>query len=304
MEKRVFGRTGMNVSVLGFGGAEIGFQGVEPDTVAHLLNSALDAGLNVIDTAECYAGSEELIGMAVSHRRDDFHLFTKVGHRGSFDVPAWDKDSIAFSIDQSLRRLRTDRLDLIQLHSCSEDILRRGEVILALQNAKAAGKTRFIGYSGDGNAARFAINCGAFDTLQTSLNIADQESIDTLLPLTREKEMGVIIKRPVANVAWREKTLPTNTYYQAYWERLQSLKFDFIEEGSASNGRLSEQVAIALRFTLMNSGVHTAIVGTTQPERWQQNAVEVAKGPLPKEQYDAIRSRWKQIAAKDWVAQG
>lgn len=300
MEKRAFGRTGMNVSVLGFGGAEIGYQGVEVETVANLLNTAIDAGLNVIDTAECYAGSEELIGAAVSHRRDDYFLFTKAGHRGSYDVPAWDKESITFSIEQSLRRLRTDRIDLVQLHSCTEDVLRKGDAIEALQQAKAAGKTRFIGYSGDGKAAKYAISCGAFDTLQTSLNIADQEAIDELLPLTRQKEMGVIIKRPVANVAWREKTLPTNTYYQTYWERLQLLHYDFINNGSD----LNDQVALALRFTLMNAGVHTAIVGTGRPERWQQNAIEVAKGPLPKEQYDAIRSRWKQVAQQDWVGQG
>ncbi len=301
MEKRAFGRTGMNVSVLGFGGAEIGFQGIDTDTVAQLLNGALDAGLNVIDTAECYAGSEELIGAAVSHRRDDFYLFTKAGHRGSFDVPAWDRASITFSIEQSLRRLRTDRLDLVQLHSCSEDILRRGEVIEALQQAKSAGKARFIGYSGDGSAAKYAIKSGAFDTLQTSVNIADQDAIDEILPLTREKEMGVIIKRPIANVAWREKTLPTNTYYHTYWERLQNLKYDFID---SDNGKLNEEVAIALRFTLMNPGVHTAIVGTTQPDRWQQNAVEVAKGPLPKETFQSIRARWKEVSSRNWVAQG
>lgn len=303
MEKRGFGRTEMNVSVLGFGGAEIGYHAVDVDTVARLLNGALDAGLNVIDTAECYAGSEELIGKTVSHRRDDYYLFTKVGHRGSFDVPAWDRNSIIFSIEQSLRRLKTDRLDLVQLHSCAEDILRKGEAIEALQQAKTEGKTRFAGYSGDGNAAKFAIKCGAFDALQTSLNIADQESIDELLPLTRQKQMGVIIKRPVANVAWREKTLPTNTYYHTYWERLQQLQYSFLNFES-DNGHLNDEVATALRFTLMNDGVHTAIAGTTRPERWQQNAMEVAKGPLPQEQYEAIRQRWKQIAQRDWVGQG
>ena len=80
IEKRVFGRTGLEVSALGFGGAEIGFEAAAPATVAALLNEALDAGLNVVDTAECYLNSEELIGEAVSHRRDEFLLFTKCGH--------------------------------------------------------------------------------------------------------------------------------------------------------------------------------------------------------------------------------
>ena len=80
MQRRPFGRTDMQVSVLGFGGAEIGFEKATPDAVAALLGDALDAGLNVIDTAECYLQSEELIGKAVSSRRDDFYLFTKCGH--------------------------------------------------------------------------------------------------------------------------------------------------------------------------------------------------------------------------------
>ena len=80
MEKRQLGKTDMQVSVLGFGGAEIGYEGASAETVERLLNSALDAGLNVIDTAECYHSSEELIGQTVSRRRDEFYLFTKVGH--------------------------------------------------------------------------------------------------------------------------------------------------------------------------------------------------------------------------------
>ena len=287
----------MNVSVLGFGGAEIGFQNIDTFVVSMLLNSALDAGLNVIDTAECYADSEELIGAAIADRRDDYYLFTKCGHKGSYDVAAWDRDSITASIDQSLKRLRTDHLDLVQLHSCSEETLRKGEAIEALQQAKADGKTNFIGYSGDGPAAVYAIETGIFDALQTSLNIADQEAIELLLPLASQKEMGVIIKRPVANVAWKEKSRPENFYYQPYWDRLQTLKYDFI------NGHLSDEVATALRFTLMHPQVHTAIVGTTQPQRWQQNALEVSKGPLPQESYNEIRRRWNQVVQTDWIGQ-
>jgi aryl-alcohol dehydrogenase-like predicted oxidoreductase len=72
MEKRQLGSTDMHVSVLSFGGAEIGYEGATSETVEKLLNSALDAGLNLVDTAECYETSEELIGQTVSHRRDEF----------------------------------------------------------------------------------------------------------------------------------------------------------------------------------------------------------------------------------------
>lgn len=298
MEKRKYGNTDMEVSVLGFGGAEIGFQGASPKTVSELLNSALDAGLNVIDTAECYVNSEELIGEAIAGRRNNYYLFTKCGHSPeSYEIGAWSKAEIRESIDRSLKRLKTDRIDLVHLHSCSEDELRKGDVIEALQEAKQAGKTRYIGYSGDGQAALYAITCGAFDSLQTSVNICDQESIDLLLPQALQKGMGVIAKRPVANAAWKEKTFPDYFYIQEYWRRLQELKFDFI------NGRLSEEIGIALRFTLSVPGVCTAIVGTTQARRWQENAKLLEKGALSAEQFENIRKRWKEIAKKEWVGQ-
>src|SRR5207302_7562245 len=197
MEKRRLGKTDMEVSVLGFGGSEIGYERASPETVAKLLNSALDAGLNVIDTAECYYNSEDLIGQAVSVRRREFYLFTKCGHPHGMESGAnWSKESILENVQRSLARLKTDRLDLVQLHSCSESTLRKGEVIDALQTAREKGYTRYIGYSGDSRAAHFAVECGAFDTLQTSISIADQEANDLTLPLAREKKIGVIAKRP------------------------------------------------------------------------------------------------------------
>src|SRR5205814_7411021 len=105
MEKRQFGNTDMQVSVLGFGGAEIGFQGATEETVARLLNGALDAGLNVIDTGECYEGSEELIGRTVANRRADYFLFTKCGHPRGVGSEDWSPGSLLESIERSLRRL-------------------------------------------------------------------------------------------------------------------------------------------------------------------------------------------------------
>ncbi|PYK29839.1 MAG: aldo/keto reductase, partial [Verrucomicrobia bacterium] len=137
MEKRRLGKTDMDVSVIGFGGSEIGYENASRGTVAALLNSALDAGLNVIDTAECYHDSEELIGQAVSDRRKEFYLFTKCGHpHGIGEHANWSKDSILESIQRSLKRLKTDKIDIVQLHSCSEAELRKGEAIEALQTAR------------------------------------------------------------------------------------------------------------------------------------------------------------------------
>jgi aryl-alcohol dehydrogenase-like predicted oxidoreductase len=298
MEKRTLGRTGMAVTVIGFGGAEIGYQGVDPATVARLLNEALDAGMNVIDTAECYPGSEALIGDAVGHRRGDFFLFTKCGHDGkSFHLPDWDPRMLAQQIDRSLQRLKTDRLDLLQLHSCSESQLRQGDVIAAVQKARDAGKTRFIGYSGDGAAAKFAVESGAFDTLQTSVSIADQEPLDLTLPLCVRHNLGVIAKRPIANVAWKNKGTFLGGYDKAYWERLQLLKYPFLDNP------LGEAVATALRFTLSCPGVTVAIAGTSKPGRFKENAAMAAAGPLPPTEFDAIRARWKAAAGPTWGGQ-
>src|SRR5258707_13788076 len=85
MEQRTLGKTGMNVTVLGYGGAEIGFRNVPAATVDQLINGALDAGLNVIDTAECYIASEEMIGKTVARRPHEYFPFTKCGHRSEGD---------------------------------------------------------------------------------------------------------------------------------------------------------------------------------------------------------------------------
>jgi aryl-alcohol dehydrogenase-like predicted oxidoreductase len=297
MEMRTLGRTGLIVSVLGFGGAEIGFEKAAPDAVARLLNDALDAGLNVIDTAECYLQSEELIGQAVSSRRSDFYLFTKCGHPDSPGVGDWRPESLLQSIERSLRRLKTDRVDLVQLHSCSEDELRKGDVIEALRRAREKGFTRYIGYSGDGSAARYAIESGAFDTLQTSISIADQEAIELTLPLARERQMGVIAKRPIANAVWRHAQKPENSYVVPYWERIQKLGYDFLR-GDPSAG-----AATALRFTLSVPGAHTAIVGTAKPGRWRDNAAILEAGPLSSAEFEAIRSRWREVAEPGWTGQ-
>src|SRR6266566_593941 len=297
METRRLGRTDMVVSVLGFGGSEIGYQRASGRAVARLLGGALDAGLNVIDTAECYENSEKLIGKAVGGRRNDFYLFTKCGHAGSFGNADWRPAALLKSIERSLDRLATDRLDLIQLHSCSLEHLRKGDVIAALERARERGWTRWIGYSGDGEAARYAIECGRFDTLQTSVSIADQEALDLTLPLARTRDVGIIAKRPLANAAWRYARKPAEPYYQTYWSRLRALDYPFLRNAPEAGA------ATALRFTLAVAGVHTAIVGTAKPERWSQNADHLEAGPLPAREFETIRARWREAAEASWAGQ-
>lgn len=305
VERRKFGATGMEVAVLGFGGAEIGYEQATPETVNQLLNAALDAGLNTIDTAECYRESEVLIGDAIAHRRRDFLLFTKCGHTAEAPAkgPDWTRDGVVKSVERSLERLRTDAVDLVLLHSCSLDELKKGDCIAGLEQAKKQGKTRFIGYSGDGQAAKWAIESGRFDALETSINVCDQQALNLTLPLARERNMGVIAKRPIANAVWRYDAKPENGYHQEYWRRLQQLGYDFATGDRRKELGPDGPAGIALRFTAMQPGVHVLIVGTTKPQRWAENAALLAAGPLTKQLYDSIRTRWFAIAGQDWVGQ-
>lgn len=275
----------MQVSTLGLGGNDL--NECSEQEAERLIQHAIEIGFNVIDTAESYKESEERIGRALGFRRDDCYIFTKCGHADNFDLPAWSPQLLEASIERSLRRLRTDHLDMVFLHSCSLRHLQRGDVITSLQRAQQAGKVRFIGYSGDREAARFAANCGAFDALELSLNIADQEAIDQLIPLALKYDMGVTAKRSLANVAWKPRTTPLDEPTRIYRDRLQKLRYAFLQSEDA--------IDIALRFAASVPGVHTAIVGTTKLGHLESNVRAVDAGPLTQEQFEAIRARWKDV---------
>ncbi len=298
MEKRSLGKTNLQVTRLGFGGAEIGFNpNQKQKDVTSLLNSALDSGLNFIDTAAGYLSSEKMIGEAVGARRKSFVLISKCGALDGFTRFDWTKKGLLECIEQSLRDLKTDYLDIAQLHSCDSETLKRGEVVEAMHRAVEKGYARFIGYSGDGDDAKTAIELDVFDTLQTSVSVADQSAIVGNIPLAAAKKMGVIAKRPIANAVWRHKEKPTDNYHQTYWDRIQKLQFPFLKKS------LEEATSTALRFTLSIEGVSAAIVGTTKPNRWEENAKYVEEGNLSPQEFEAIRSRWNEVADKSWVGQ-
>lgn len=298
MQKRQLGRTDMHVTPLGFGGAELGFQTHDGQAaISKLINQALDAGLNVIDTASAYKESEALIGHATWARRRDFYLFTKCGATDGFTRKDWTRKGITDQLDQSLRLMKTDYVDLLQLHSCDSETLLQGDAIRALEDARTAGKTRYMGYSGDGEFACTALSLDVFDTLQTSLSIADQEPITLTLPLALSKQIGIIVKRPIANVAWRTGKLPEDSYHHTYFERLQKLAYPFL------SAPLEQAALHALQFTLSQPGVSVAIVGTTKPGRFEQNLHALGQSALSTEQLDAIRARWLEVADASWVGQ-
>jgi aryl-alcohol dehydrogenase-like predicted oxidoreductase len=275
MESTNLGSTGLEVTRLGLGLAEIGNNSLDDQAnVASVLNLALDNGITFLDTAACYGNSEELVGNAVSHRRDEYVLATKCGHvSGDYQGQPWTADTVRDSIDRSLVRLKTDYLDLVQLHSCDLDTLNRGDATEALLRAKEAGKTRFVGYSGDNDEARWAVESGLFDTLQTSFNLVDQSARGKgLLDLAQEQGMGVIAKRPIANGVWDTVASP-RPYTDDYFKRARVLAGMGRIKGAPRDG-----VLLALGFVLAHPAITTAIVGTSNPDHLLANIRSVEGG--------------------------
>lgn len=239
--------------------------------------------------------SEKLLGDVLKGKREQVVLLTKCGAVDGFSRSDWSKAGIVQTIEQSLKNLQTDYLDVVFLHSCGELEFLWGEAAEGLKAAKEKGYIRFLGYSGDSASALSAVESDIFDVLETSISIADQEVLTLVLPKAREKNMGVVAKRPIANAAWRYAKKPENAYHEPYWQRLQKLNYPFLKDaGNAA-------AEIALRFTLFQPGVHTAIVGTTNPERFSLNAAAAKKGALPENQLQEIRSTWQKVAEPGWV---
>ena len=298
MEKRQFGQTDMYVSRLGVGLSEIGFAAVEDAKAAEVLNIALDNGINFLDTSACYNISEELVGRTVAKRRSDYYLATKAGHvAGGYEGEEWTAKTIRDSIDRSLKRMNTDYLDLVQLHSCSLEVLKRGEAIGALQAAQQEGKTRYIGYSGDNDAAMWAVESGLFDSLQTSFNLVEQKARYGLFDKAKEKGMGIIIKRPIANSAWGADSSPSG-YADEYFKRAKAM----CEMGELPN-EPDNRILLALGFSFAHDAVDVAIVGTKTPKYMRAN-IEMVNEELPidgetvkalHERYDAVGGDWQQL---------
>jgi aryl-alcohol dehydrogenase-like predicted oxidoreductase len=307
MKKVTFGKTGLQVSPLGFGAAPIGYLDTDRQRVAKILNLLLDSGVNLIDTAANYPGAEQAIAATVSGRRSEFVLVSKCGTKlPDLDEPAWSAANVTRSVDRSLRLLKTDRLDVMLLHSCDLATLKKGEALGALVKARDAGKVRFVGYSGDNDAAEYAASLPDVAVVQTSVSVADQANIDRVLPVARKRNVGVMAKRPIANAAWKDagdQPGMYKSYAATYTERLAKMRLDRAALGFKGP---PEQAwpELALRFTLSQPGVHTAIIGTTNPENAKANLAAVERGPLPE---DVVRKVREAFRAADpggtWVGQ-
>jgi aryl-alcohol dehydrogenase-like predicted oxidoreductase len=284
MDKRPFGKTGIEVTILGFGAGHIGNPNQDEKSVDRLLNEILDLGINLIDTARAYGLSEKRIGKYISHRRNEYILSTKVGYDVEWK-PDWTYDSVTGGIDQALKLLGTDYLDIVHLHSCSKEILEQGDVISALDKAKQEGKIRFMAYSGENEALDYALETGKFDSIQTSVNICDQKGITKYLPKAIDLGLGVIAKRPIANAPWRHATPPVGHYSEEYWQRLKKMDLKIPATDLAD---------VAIRFSAFTPGVSTCIVGTSNLNHIKESIIAVDKGPLDTEMKEYLERKFRE----------
>ncbi len=284
------GHTGLQVSALGFGAMHINDERTTDAEAGALLNHVLDVGINLIDTARGYGLSEERIGRHLAHRRQDFVLSTKVGY-GVEGVPDWTYDCIVQGVERALKLMKTDWLDIVHLHSCPLHVLQRGDVTRALIDCRAAGKLRVAAYSGDNAEIDFAIECGAFGSLQTSVSLCDQAHLQRRAARADHAGIGVIAKRPLAGAVWRFAERPGDFAEGHYWDRFQAMGLPAQQDWAADWGDL------ALRFVAFHTGVASAIVGTAKPANLRRNLAAIERGPLAPALAAAIRDAFTRQGA-------
>lgn len=289
LEQREFGATGLTVSLVGLGAGQIGERDVSEEDAAAVLHGALDLGVTLIDTARSYGASEERIGRHLAARRDEFVLSSK-GGAGVEGHADWTPGAVTASIDDSLRRTRSERIDVFHLHSCPAEVLERGDLQDALDAARAAGKIGVAAYSGDNAPLALAAGSGRFGSIETSVNLVDRWNLEHVVG--RDPSLGVIAKRPIANAPWRFAERPVGHYAELYWERLRVLDVD--------PGDL-EWAELALRFTAWAPGVHCAIVGTAKLANLRRNVAAAARGPLPAADLARLDAAWRSVG-QDWPA--
>jgi len=294
MELRSFGgnNTGLRVSALGFGAMHLNDERTSEAEAGRLLNAVLDLGVNLIDTARGYGLSEQRIGRHLAHRRSEFLLSTKLGY-GVEGVPDWSYDCIVHGVERALRLLRSEVLDIAHLHSCPLHVLEQGEVLRALQDCRAAGKIRMAAYSGDNAELDFALACGQFGAVQTSVSLCDQVNLATRLPAAQAAGIGVIAKRPIAGAVWRQPARPDTFAEGEYWARWQAMGL----EAALPSANWNE---LALRYTAYLPGVSSTIVGTSKLAHFQQNLAALAQGALPPEQSSLLRQAFLR-ADRGWA---
>jgi aryl-alcohol dehydrogenase-like predicted oxidoreductase len=299
LETRPLGRTGTDVTVLGYGAMELRGRpwgpAIDDQQAGRLLNAVLDTGINLIDTSIDYGRSEELIGRYLAGRRDEYFLATKCGCL--LEPPAgarppfphdYSAANVRAGLEQSLRRLGTDRLDLVQVHmSPSRDQLEADKTVETLQSLRDEGKIRFIGMSGILPNLPDHIAMGVFDAFQIPYSALQREHED-LITAAAQAGAGTLIRGgaarggPAQDKGWRQGPLGLpEGEGQRRWE------------SSSADDLLGDMTPMefVLRFTLSHPGLSTTIVGTSNVDHLRSNLAVAEKGPLPADVYEEAKRR-------------
>jgi aryl-alcohol dehydrogenase-like predicted oxidoreductase len=305
IEKRPLGQTGTDVSILGYGAMELRGQPygpvIEDFEAGQLLGAVLDGGINLIDTSIDYGRSEELIGHYLGHRRDEFFLASKCGcllETPSGARPPFPHDyspgNVRAGIEQSLRRLNTDRLDLVQVHmSPSRARMEADDTVETLQALHDEGKVRFIGMSGILPNLPDHIAMGVFDVFQIPYSAVQREHED-LITAAAKTGAGTLIRggaargAPAQDKDWQRGPLGlAEGEGQRRWE---SSGVDDLLDGMT-------RMEFVLRFTLSHPALSSTIVGTSRVSHLLTNLTAAQKGPLPADLYEEAKRRLPSPAA-------
>lgn len=298
--RRALGSTGLDVTALGYGGMELRGRprgrDLSEKEVGRILGAVLDAGINLIDTSIDYEASEERIGRHVGHRRDEYLLATKCGCLVGWERPAdyprgepgggphdFSRSNIVAGVEQSLRRLRTDHLDILQVHaSPAEATLREHGVVETLQDLRAQGKVRFIGMSGTLPALTEHIGMGTFDVFQIPYSVVQREH-ETAISQAAAAGAGIIIRGGAGRgvPSGEDEAARRNPKIVDSWERAG---VDDLLDGMSP-------MEFTLRFTISHPDVATTIVGTANPAHLAANVETASKGPLPQSLYAEAKRR-------------
>jgi aryl-alcohol dehydrogenase-like predicted oxidoreductase len=290
LPKRQLGRTGLQVTALGYGSMELrGAPRARETTEAQaetILNAVLDSGIDFIDTSIDYGVSEERIGRYISHRRSEYYLASKCGClvgapavRGQTSPHIFTRDNILAGVEQSLVRMKTDYLDLVQFHiSPSKQTLEENGALDAVMELKEAGKVRFIGMSGTLPHLKDHIAMGVFDVFQIPYSAMEREH-ETIIADASAAGAGIIIRGGAAKGAPSE-----GKQSGLQWERWRQAKLDDLL------GDMTPMEFI-LRFTFSNPDLDTTIVGTVNPAHLKHNVDTLLQGPLPAELYTEAKRR-------------
>lgn len=301
MNYRQFGKTDLLVSEIGFGAwgiggpamvgdTAIGWGDVDDSTSIKALKRSLGLGVNFYDTADFYGfgHSEELIGKVFGNR-DDVIIATKVGHRveGETIVLDYSKEHILKSCDESLRRLRRDKIDYYQLHSAKLDHLENGACIEAMEELKAKGKIRYWGISlntfNPYPEAEFLIEKNLANGFQLVLNIINQRSLKLIIE-SKDKGYGVIARIPLqfgllTGKFSKEKRFDKNDhrFFRLPPEFLSELLDSLDEVWNLAEKYKISKTSFALSFILSVNGVSTVIPGIKTPEQAELNTKDIIK---------------------------